>query len=40
MPPKDRLSIYHLKKFADGWRVVALGPGDPVKGMECPPTAN
>jgi hypothetical protein len=38
MPPKDRLSIYKLKKFPDGWRVVGLGAGDPVKGMECPPS--
>lgn len=36
MPPKDRLSIYRLKKFPDGWRVIGLGAGDPIKGMDCP----
>lgn len=36
MPPKDRISIYHLRKFPDGWRVTGFsGPG-PEGKMICP----
>jgi hypothetical protein len=36
MPPKDRASIYKLKKFADGWRVVGFAGLAADKKMECP----
>lgn len=36
MPPKDRASIYRVKKFPDGWRVTGFA-GLPADGkMECP----
>jgi hypothetical protein len=36
MPPKDRASIYRVKKFPDGWRVTGFS-GLPSGGrMECP----
>ena len=36
MPPKDRASIYRLRKFADGWRVTGFS-GLPAGGrMDCP----
>ena len=36
MPPKDRASIYLVRKFADGWRITGFRglPADQV--MECP----
>lgn len=39
MPPEKRLSIYRLKKFPDGWKVIGMGAGDVVKGMDCPAAA-
>lgn len=36
MPPKDRASIYQLKKFSDGWRVVGFAGLAANKAMECP----
>jgi hypothetical protein len=36
MPPKDRASIYRLKKFADGWRVIGFAGLAADKKMECP----
>jgi hypothetical protein len=36
MPPKDRASIYRLRKFADGWRVTGFSGLDPAKQMDCP----
>jgi len=36
MPPKDRASIYKLRKFADGWRVVGFAGLKPENKMECP----
>lgn len=36
MPPKDRASIYRLKKFADGWRVTGFAGLAADKKMECP----
>ena len=36
MPPGDRLSIYRLKQFSDGWRVVGMGGGNLQTGMTCP----
>ena len=39
MPPKDRVSLYQLKKFPDGWKVIGMA-GLPAGGkMECPPAA-
>jgi len=36
MPPKDRISLYRVKKFPDGWRVTGFS-GLPAGGrMECP----
>lgn len=36
MPPEKRLSIYRLKKFPEGWRIIGMGGGDVAKGMDCP----
>lgn len=35
MPPGERLSIYRLKKFDDGWRVVGMAGGNLETGMTC-----
>ena len=36
MPPKDRASIYQVRKFPDGWRVTGFS-GLPAGGrMDCP----
>ena len=36
MPPRDRASVYRLRRFADGWRVVGFA-GLPSGGrMDCP----
>lgn len=36
MPPRDRASIYRLRKFADGWRVIGFAGLAPDKHMDCP----
>lgn len=36
MPPKDRVSLYHLRKFADGWRVTGMNALRDGRKMECP----
>jgi hypothetical protein len=36
MPPKDRTSLYKLRKFGDGWRVTGLGALPAGTRMECP----
>jgi hypothetical protein len=36
MPPKDRVSIYYVKRFADGWRVTGMKPVPPDQQMDCP----
>jgi hypothetical protein len=36
MPPKDRASIYSLRKFADGWRVVGMRGIPASSKMDCP----
>ncbi len=36
MPPKDRTSLYKLRKFEDGWRVTSLGALPAGTRMECP----
>ena len=36
MPPKDRASIYRVKKFADGWRVTGFSGLAAGARMECP----
>lgn len=36
MPPKDRASIYRLKKFADGWRITGFSGMPAEQVMECP----
>ena len=38
MPPKDRASIYRLRKFADGWRVTGFSGLPAGSKMECPPS--
>jgi hypothetical protein len=35
MPPKDRATIYSLRKFADGWRITAMGPFSPSDEFGC-----
>lgn len=36
MPPKDRASIYMLRRFADGWRVTGFKGIPAETQMECP----
>jgi hypothetical protein len=36
MPPKDRASIYQVKKFADGWRVTGFRGMPADQKMICP----
>jgi hypothetical protein len=36
MPPKDRASVYELKRFADGWRAVGIKGLAADAKMECP----
>lgn len=35
MPPKDRLSLYMLRRFDDGWRVTGLIGADASARIEC-----
>jgi hypothetical protein len=39
MPPKDRASIYSLRKFTDGWRVTGMRGIPATSKMECPAAA-
>lgn len=36
MPPRDRASIYRLRKFADGWRVTGFSGLPAGDKMDCP----
>ncbi len=36
MPPKDRVSLYRLRKFEDGWRVTSMSALRDGQKMECP----
>jgi len=36
MPPKDRASVYELKRFADGWRAIGIRGVAADAKMECP----
>ncbi|HEY7800474.1 MAG TPA: hypothetical protein VIA80_17030 [Hyphomonadaceae bacterium] len=36
MPPKDRASIYSLRKFPDGWRVTGMRGIPASSKMDCP----
>lgn len=36
MPPKDRVSLYRLRKFEDGWRVASMSALRDGQKMECP----
>lgn len=36
MPPRDRVSLYHLRKFDDGWRVTGMNALRDGQNMECP----
>ena len=35
MPPKDRLSIYMLRRFDDGWRVTGMTAVDASARIDC-----
>jgi hypothetical protein len=35
MPPKDRLSIYMLRRFDDGWRVTGMTVADASARIDC-----
>ena len=35
MPPKDRASLYLLRKFDDGWRITALLGLSPSARIDC-----
>jgi hypothetical protein len=39
MPPKDRASIYRLRKFPDGWRVTGFRGIPATQKMDCPAAA-
>lgn len=36
MPPKDRISVYELKRFPDGWRATGMRALAAGEKMECP----
>lgn len=36
MPPKDRTSLYRLKKFEDGWRITGMSALPAGQKMDCP----
>lgn len=36
MPPRDRASIYKLRKFPDGWRITGFTGMPADQKMECP----
>ena len=36
MPPKDRTSLYKLRKFEDGWRVTGMSALPAGTRIECP----
>lgn len=36
MPPKDRVSLYRLHKFSDGWRVTGFSALPAGGEMDCP----
>lgn len=36
LPPKDRTSLYRLRKFEDGWRVTAMSGLPAGERMTCP----
>jgi hypothetical protein len=36
MPPKDRASVYMLRKFADGWRITGFRGMPADQTMDCP----
>ncbi len=33
--PKERATLYRLRRFADGWRIVELIPMDPAARISC-----
>jgi hypothetical protein len=35
MPPRDRASIYQLRKFEDGWRITSFAGMPAEQKMEC-----
>ena len=35
MPPKDRLSLYFVRKFPDGWRVTSVIAASPSMNLNC-----
>jgi ketosteroid isomerase-like protein len=35
LPPKDRASVYLLRKFDDGWRITALMGMDAAARLDC-----
>lgn len=35
LPPKDRASLYLLRRFDDGWRITALIGMDPTARLSC-----
>jgi hypothetical protein len=36
MPPKDRASVYELKRFPDGWRATGIRALTAGEKMDCP----
>lgn len=35
MPPKDRLTLYFVRKFPDGWRVTQYIAASPTMNLNC-----
>ncbi len=37
MPPKDRVSVYQVRRFEDGWRATSMAGLPEGASMQCPP---
>ncbi len=37
MPPKDRVSLYQVRRFEDGWRATSMAALPAGQSMQCPP---
>lgn len=40
LPPKDRASLYQLRRFDDGWRIASLTGLDASASIDCTSTTN
>lgn len=37
MPPKDRVSVYQVRRFEEGWRATSMAGLPEGASMQCPP---